>query len=113
MYTSSVVHFAVASRDYDEIIFDENAYISTEKNRVKSLLSELEEYVGKPFPNILTKNLGFLQQTNSKDPFSYFFIKPTTRIFSLWFNINAVGWPGFGEKLSSNKELSWLLVRFG
>ena len=108
VYTSSVVHFAVASRDYDEIIFDETAFISsTEKNRVKSLLSELEEYVGKPFPKHIDEEFGFLATKRiQSDPFSYFFIKPTTRIFSLWFNINAgMGWPGFGEKLSSKQRI--------
>ena len=108
VYTSSAIHFPVANRDYDKIFIDETAFISNiEKKKVTLLLSELEEYVGEPFPKHIDEEFAFLATKRiQSNPFDYFLVKPSTRVFSLWVNTNAgMGWPGFAEKLSSQQRI--------
>jgi hypothetical protein len=108
VYTSSAIHFPVTNRNYDKIVIDEVAFISNnEKRRVKILLSELKQYVGKPFPKHIDEQFAFLATIRIQDdPLSYILLKPITRAFSLWGNINAgMGWPGFAEKLSPRQRI--------
>ena len=108
VYTSSAIHFPTGSRAYDKIVIDEDAFISnSEKKRVKTLLSELKQYVGEPFPKHIDEQFAFLATTRIQDDrLSYLLFKPIRRVFSLWLNLNAgMGWPGFSDKLSYKKRI--------
>ena len=108
VYNSSAIHFPVSGRNYDKIVIDEVAFVSNdEKRKVKILLSELKQYVGKPFPKHIDEQFAFLATKRIQDdPLSYLLFKPIARAFSLWGNINAgMGWPGFAEKLSPKQRI--------
>ena len=103
-YESNAMHFPTSSLLYENIFVPQSAFASQkEEELVLTLLTELKEYSGSPFPIQINNKFRKIAVDRINDnPIDYFFVKPMLRIKSLWFNFNAgMGWPGFGNKLTA------------
>jgi len=106
-YTS--MQWPVGNRQYDTIRIDESAYITEkEKKRVQTLLEELKDYTGNPFPKHIDDQFASLAKERIKaEALTYYILNPIKRVWALWSNIyDSFGWPISLKELTTQERLN-------
>ena len=88
--------WTVNRQNYDTVYIPEYAYLNMiEKEKVKSLFSELNGFIGKPFPEHIDNNFKKLAVERMEgDMWRYWFVNTFIRSYRLWTNpYSSFGWP--------------------